>query len=590
MGPASPNRQTLLQFIQESPDGKKLMASCVKEGVMVTPVERTNALLVQAPSEAIPLLTRLIETMDLADPRSAEIKVFPCATPTPRSWPRFSTTCSSSSDHDRPPGARYTVNGASRRPARRRRRPRRLHQRPVLGANFGTADQAVLTISVDTRTNSLLVGGCCEHIQLVAKVIEELDASPAEDRQTVVYHLRNAQATDIQTAVQQFLDQERQRAPGHGQYQPGAAKELLAREVAVVAEKTSNTLLISGSPRYFETITSIVRELDQPPAQVLINVMLAEVTLNDDTEFGLQWSLLTHPTGSSTIGVKSDVGLTNTAFNFTINSGDFSLLLRAAISRPHRGAFPATDHRRRQPDRHHQHRPARAVRDQLAGQRQRIGLQHHPVPAGGHHPDGDAANQPRWLRSAGRGALRFSSMSDSTVQISNNLNAVIIDTREAKTTVTVQDNHSVVIGGLITTRNQHTETKVPILGDIPLIGMAFKSTVVQKERTELLIILTPRVIRNVTESDVITNQQLRQANVLGQTQGSIGIRELLNPLRGVSANEVERLENIGLERQKGYQPIVIPLRPQAGSGQGTLQQQPSSDAPARSEARRHELR
>jgi type II secretory pathway component GspD/PulD (secretin) len=108
----------------------------------------------------------------------------------------------------------------------------------------------------------------------------------------------------------------------------------------------------------------------------------------------------------------------------------------------------------------------------------------------------------------------ISSLSEDNVEISAGVKARIISSRMAETTVTVQDGHTIVIGGLITTNDQSVEDKVPILGDIPLLGWLFRNTHKIKNRSELLIILTPTVIRNVQESDVETRTHVKRLNLL----------------------------------------------------------------------------
>ncbi len=578
MTTATPNRSTLLQFIQDSPDGQRLMASALKEGVMVTPVQRTNSLLVQAPAEAMPMLVRLIEALDLVDPRAAEIRVFSLVNADATQMATVLTQLFKLQvANTARQAARYSMNddSAGANPT----------SQPA-GAVFGAAEQSTLTITVDSRTNSLLVGGTAEYIELVGKVIKDLDASPAEDRQTMIYRPRNSQATDIETALRQFLDQERQRMTSNlGVTNLGAAKELLAHEIAIVAEKTSNTLLISGSPRFFKTVLSMVKELDQPPPQVLINVLLAEVGLDDTTEFGIQWALIGHPESGAQVGAGIDLGLqpiptvagsggsavstpfrgfgglTSDGFSFAISSGDFHLLLRALESQGRveilsRVPLLASDN---QEARINVGQRVPFVTDSRITdsgsvfntiQYQDVGTIVTVTPR--INPDGFVKLQI---------SPEISSLADTTVKISNDVNAVVINTRQAKTTVTVQDGHTVVIGGLITTHNENREDKLPILGDIPLVGLLFKNTKVVKERTELLMILTPRILRNQTDSDVLTNHEVRSVGLVSDPQTGQGIGQVLNPLRGVTNAEVQRIEGGTAEPAREGEPMMIPLRP-----------------------------
>jgi hypothetical protein len=157
----------------------------------------------------------------------------------------------------------------------------------------------------------------------------------------------------------------------------------------------------------------------------------------------------------------------------------------------------------------------------------------------------------------------ISSVTEATVKISENLNALILDTRTAKTTVTCQDGHTVVIGGLITKTDQNREDKVPILGDIPIVGLAFKNTKVIKQRRELLIILTPKIMRITTDADVLTNKDIRQMPLARGISTDASVGELLNPLRGVTPAEVKRLEQgLGSPPRVNVEPVVIPMTPE----------------------------
>jgi type II secretion system protein D len=564
--PISQYRATLVQFFAESADGKKLL-SAIKEGVMVTPVARTNSLLVQAPLDAMPLLDKLIEALDLADPRSAEIKVFTLINADATQMARllselFRIQIASTARQ----AARYAYGSADEAAGGAASRPA-----ADLGATFGAAEQNALSITIDPRTNSLLVAGTREYIELVGKVVTDLDASPAEDRQTMVYRLRNTKATDIETALKTFIAGERTLLTGTlTNAGVGNLQELLARQVQVVAvpdthagvtEKDSSTLLVSGSPRFFKTVEAIIRELDQPPPQVLIDVLLAEVKLDDTTEFGVQWNLLGHPEKGPAVGSGTKFNLGSAGFNFTVSSGDFDLLLRAlqrqgrleVLSRPQILAIDNVLSRINVGDRVPFVTNSRI--DVNGGvfntiQYQDVGIILEVTPR--INPDGFVKLQV---------APEISSLSTSSVQISEGVSAPIINTRQAKTTVTVLDGHSIVIGGLITNKDEAREDKVPVLGDIPLLGLLFKSSKVTKERTELLIILTPRVQRTSTQADVLTNRQVRALQLVRSIHSDSGIGQVLNPLRGVSPEEVEQLESGKSAPPAPGQPVLIPLTP-----------------------------
>jgi type II secretory pathway component GspD/PulD (secretin) len=125
----------------------------------------------------------------------------------------------------------------------------------------------------------------------------------------------------------------------------------------------------------------------------------------------------------------------------------------------------------------------------------------------------------------------ISRLSKQTVDISENFRSPIIERRRANTTVTVRDGETVVIGGLINDRYERSDRKIPILGDIPIIGLAFRQKTETTVKTELLIVLRPHVVRTpqrmqqVTEESVSRmslqpglKEQIRKAELKG-TQG-----------------------------------------------------------------------
>ena len=82
--------------------------------------------------------------------------------------------------------------------------------------------------------------------------------------------------------------------------------------------------------------------------------------------------------------------------------------------------------------------------------------------------------------------------------------------RAAKTSVVVKDSDTVVIGGLIQNRDEETVNKIPILGDIPLLGYLFKTKSKTRQKTNLMILLTPRIVRDAADMAMVSEQQKRR--------------------------------------------------------------------------------
>ena len=527
MTATSPNRQTLLQFITCTRDGRELVASALQEGVLITPDRRSNALVVSAPMENMQLLESLVEALDTATPRMAEIRVFMLenadASQMAEVLRELFTLEAGGDDGTR--SVNYTLMAGAP-----------VGDEPLASATLGTADQYALSVTVDVRTNSLLIGGTTHYVELCSRIIEELDASPAQERLTEVYRLRNAQAENIQTALRTFLDQERVRlVEALGVDRLGAAHRLLEREVAVVAEPNSNTLLLSASPRYFRTVADMIRELDAPPPQVLIQVLLAEVQLDDTTDFGMDWNYTDIFDTGKVVSAGTDFGMqavfeTDGGFGVAITGGHLTYFLRAlqeqgrleVLSRPQILAADNQNARINVGQRvpfitYSRITEEGTTLNTIAYEDVGIILDVTPRIS----PDGFVKLQVK---------PEISSLSDSRVQISEGVNAIIVNTRTAETTVNVQDGHTIIIGGLITTVDNDREQKVPLLGDIPLLGALFRAKHLVKERTELLIILTPTVLRNVPDADATTTDELNRLNLLRGMTRDKEKGELIDPM------------------------------------------------------------
>ncbi|MDP6542500.1 MAG: secretin N-terminal domain-containing protein [Phycisphaerae bacterium] len=523
-------RQAMLKFVTQDKDGKLVVAKALQEGLLITPDSRNNTLVVSAPVENMPLLANLIKALDNTAPRAAEIKVFPLKNADAARMGEVLTQLfrlqqTGAADSK---SIKYTLKPTTR-PA---------GKNGEVSATLGSAEQSALTVTVDTRTNSLLVGGTKQYVELAGTVIKELDSSPAQERETKIYRLRNAQAADIQTALRSFLDQERQTvSQALGTDGLGAAHKLLEQEVAIVAEETTNTLLLSASPRYFKTISAMIDELDQPLPQVLIKVLLAEVTLTGRSDLGFEWD---HSARNGSNGTVRRVGTnfgvagsfnTSGGFRFSLSGGDIDLFLHAlqtegrleVLSRPQ---ILTADNQTGEINVGQRVPFITNSRATETGsvfntiQYEDVGILLQTTPR--INPDGDIKLEI---------SAEISSISDSdSVEISEGVSAIVVDNRSATTTVTVRDGHTIVIGGLITSQDNNTERKVPFLGDLPILGELFKTTTVIRQRRELLIVLTPYVQRTTAESDAETRKQVKRKDLLSEKRRQ-GLLEWLSEQR-----------------------------------------------------------
>ncbi|HTG44417.1 MAG TPA: secretin N-terminal domain-containing protein, partial [Verrucomicrobiae bacterium] len=343
----NPNRQSMLQFITRTPEGEELVASALKESLLITADRRRNALVISAPVDSMTLLARIIGSLDSEAPQLAKIKVFRLQNADARQMADVLTTLFRLRQQPGIPANQRAIQYTLIRDVQ----PGSMSEGEPYTATIGSAEQYALTVTIDLRTNSLLLGGTDHYVGLASHIIEELDSSPALERRTEVYRLKNAQAKDVELALKSFLQQERQRitqvqgetlgtGTGPASLQAvGSAlagetvQQLIEREVAVVGETNSNTLLLSASPRYFDRFKDLIDELDQPLSQVLIQVILAEVTLDKSSELGVEWAVQGGKNGTK-INTGTDFGVTDQlkqfgGFSSAITGSDVSFILRA---------------------------------------------------------------------------------------------------------------------------------------------------------------------------------------------------------------------------------------------------------------------
>lgn len=535
----SPNSQSVLQFISHLPGGQELVSAALKEAVLITPDARMNSLIVSGPVDYMGLIEQIITRLDASSPQKAKIKVFMLVNADARQMAelltqlfKMSATPSSGSLRS----VQYTLVRPSTRP------DGSTVEESMASATVGTAEQNALTVTIDPRTNSLLIGGTEHYVLLVSQIIESLDASPANERKTEVIRLKNSVAADVATAIRTFLDQERQRITQVlGTAAIGTTQRVLDHEIAVVAEQGSNTLLVSANPRYFEQIRALIDELDTAQPQVQIQVLLAEVTLDALTDLGVEWGY-NGTKGDVNLKTGSDFGVAQQLQSFggssaAVTGSDFNFLLRAlkdegrleVLSRPQ---IVTADNK-----------PASI----------NIG-QRVPLITDSRVTDrGDTINSFRYEdvgvnltvtpKISPDGFVKMeigttnSSISSSTVEINKSATVPIINQRKANTTVSVQSGQTVIIGGLIGTVDDRRVKKTPLLGSIPFIGALFRSTHTTRDRKELLILLTPQILAQARTTpplirtiEDVTREQLDQSQMKDGIKRDKLQKRILDPL------------------------------------------------------------
>jgi type II secretory pathway component GspD/PulD (secretin) len=449
-----------------------------------------------------------------------------------------------------------------------------------------------LRLGVDIRTNSVIVAGSENDLLVVEALITRLEDSKVEERRNDVYRLVNSTAIDVATALNNFITANLNVYTKGNQLAP--FQDLL-KEVVVVPEPITNKLLVSATPRYYADVMRLIAELDAELPQVMIQVLIAEVDLNNTEEFGVEIGLQspvffqrglfggTSTSGitgtgaataaaatgtSSAVGIgfpfnNPSLGLPNVAattpgivgwqglgsfgtgrvspnagiggFVFSAASDSFNLLIRALkvqgradiLSRPQ---IMTLDNQAAQvavgqsvPYLGASTLTGTGVTQQSVLY-QNVGVIMNVIPK--ISPDNKVTMRitPQISSVAGQATL------------GNGVQSPIFNQQILDTTVIARDGETVAIGGLITRSDQKNENKIPWVGDLPVIGAAFRYRQQIKRKQELLVILTPRIIRNRLEMERVLAEESRKMDwVVGdalRTHGTTGMHPLFAPPPG----------------------------------------------------------
>ena len=317
---------------------------------------------------------------------------------------------------------------------------------------------------------------------------------------------------------------------------PGAELEpgVVERQVKIVADEPNNALIVTTFPRNWPLIEDTIRKLDRTPKQVLIEVLVAEVRLDDDTRLGLEWTLRTQQniqvggqtynigtvsrvdvgppapavgptlTGLPVPGVPPVAGLTFFIFetdrflgllNLYANYGRLHVLSSPHIltSENKKAVINVSD-------------SIPIVTTQVVSQTGTATTEVQQAPT-------NVLTQNIEYRDAGIILTVTPRISDKRVvalDVKQTVNQVgapqppsgspIIIKREAETSVVLHDNQTLVLGGLIQTQRSNVQTGIPGLSRIPILGFLFGRSADLFQRTELLLLVTPRVIGDPTEA------------------------------------------------------------------------------------------
>ncbi|MFQ5964105.1 MAG: type II secretion system secretin GspD [Candidatus Scalinduaceae bacterium] len=354
-------------------------------------------------------------------------------------------------------------------------------------------------------TNKILVAtNIPEIFSSVDAWISNIDVSVKEKRMRLyVYKMQHEQAETTVTILTELFKEKITPVAKPGE----AAQE----PMKIIADKNTNSIIVKALPIDYESITTIIQTLDATPQQVLIEAVIAEVTLTDALAHGIEYffrhkgrtseggSISLLPTGGTT-GTDPLTGI-GTKF-FTLNR-DIDAIIDL-IARETEMEVLSTPHI--------------LVRDEQEAHIQ-VGSS-EPIRTGTTQPVG-GGNPLEQIQYRDIGIIltvtpRIGENEMVTLDITQEVSKVATSAaipntpaftvRETQTSLVIKSGHAIYLGGIIDIDNAMTINKVPLLGDIPVVGNIFKSTDKTKRKTELMILITPHVINTAAEADMLTKE------------------------------------------------------------------------------------
>jgi len=414
-----------------------------------------------------------------------------------------------------------------------------------VGSGRLSADQ--LRLAADSRTNSILMQGDEHHLLRVKAMILHLDTPLVREGDTKVVFLRYANAKDLVPILSGMELPEAPRAEGAAAQQRRTAQQ--REDVNIQADEGTNALIMTGPPAALTALQGVVRQLDIRRVQLMIEAVIAEVSTSKGADLGIQWFAAAANNDTGAVAATNFPGTGRVGMSGLATGDEAAIRALAGVSGLSLGFLSgsveifgneffslgalvnalATD-----ADTNILSTPSLVTMDNheaeiVVGQnvpfltgsftqattgvggspfqtieRRDVGIKLRVKPQ---INEGDVIRLDiaQEVSSVEPGSLEFAS-------------GLITNTRNITTSVLVEDGKVLVLGGLISDDVQETVSKVPVLGDLPVLGALFRHTSSRRAKRNLMVFLRPVILRDQAMSsqvsldkyDLIRDKQLER--------------------------------------------------------------------------------
>ena len=366
------------------------------------------------------------------------------------------------------------------------------------------------------ESNSILVFAAdpkvLAHVQQWAEQLDRLNTQPTNDKPGLFFYpVKHTAASSIVNVINQIL-QEHVRSDRPKQV-PRGTSPLPQSPMRMMVDGPRNAILFSGNNEEWARLLPLLQEMDRPIKQVLIEATIAEITLSEKDDRGIEWVLNKADLGGleGQLGTLNKLGLGSSAgLTYTLsNAGQARAVLNAFASNS-RATILSTP---------------RLLVNSGSQASIDIGTEIPTLSSTttGLNTDSNIIQQIQYRRTgtsltikpivyAGRRVdlTITQQISESQPNETSSIDSPVIFNRTINTHLTLSDGHSVLLGGMISNSRSEGRSGIPILSDIPLIGQLFRVDKSSGQRTELIIMIIPYVIDGDEEAKAITEAFKRQ--------------------------------------------------------------------------------
>ncbi len=414
----------------------------------------------------------------------------------------------------------------------------------------------------DPRTNSLILFAGSADTENIRKLIDFMDKDvPRGESNIQIYRLQNSVAEDMAKVLNRIVKDSASPASGGAAEAQRAAAPVVSKNVQIVPDKSTNTLVIMAEREDYKIIENIIRQLDVPRAMVYIEALIMEVNANKDFKLGVEWrgikdtgALSDLDSGKSAAFIGSGgAGSTNNPGGYNIIPGttligttptvafpeQFALGIIGAgikigdVVFPNIGAVVQT------------YKTDSEVSILSTPQLMTLDNEEAEINVGSNVPYITKQEQTSTSTLVNYNTYEYRDVgvilnitphineeNFVRLKISQQVTKVMSGAdkstpttlkRTAKTTVVVKNKETIVIGGLVGDSTQDGTYKVPLLGDIPILGWLFKTKSVGREKTNLYVFLTPHIVR--TQQEAASFYQSKRETMGEVVEGVIKLNE-----------------------------------------------------------------